>query len=140
MNPRIKSGLLLGAGLWALAFFYAMIIMAIIGIDIQDEDVEFNIDHPDYWTFEAIMIPSFIFIGLIVFYYHYKNNPLSDEDWKMESLVFGSAVVSIQFILDLIFLVWLFEGGIEYFVAMVTISYLLIPLWAYLTAYYLKNK
>jgi hypothetical protein len=46
--------------------------------------------------------------------------------------------MAIQFVLDVIFLAIILEGGIEYFFALVTVSYLLIPVWALLAGYYVR--
>jgi len=76
------------------------------------------------------MIPSFIIIGFLIFRQLYTKTGISSEILKGESLGIGLIVAIIQFSLDLIFLVWIFGGGIKYFYALVTLSYFLLPVWA----------
>ena len=59
---------------------------------------------------------------------------------KEESLGIGLVIAALQFILDLIFIVLLFGGGLDYYLALVTISYILMPFWAYLFGWYLYGR
>jgi hypothetical protein len=129
-----------GGIIWAIAFFYAIILFVILGIDMTDEDNPFGPDHDKYWAFEAIMIPSFIIIGFLIFRQLYLKIGMNSDNWIEESLGIGIVVALIQFILDLIFLAWIFGGGIEYFYALVTISYFLLPFWAYVFGWYLYGR
>ncbi len=129
-----------GAIVWVVAFFYSIILFVVLGVDLSDSDNQFGPDHDKYLVFEAIMIPSFIIIGFFIFRHIYSKIGMNSENWKAESLGIGVIFGVIQFSLDLIFLAWIFGGGIEYFYALVTLSYFLLPVWAYLFGWYLYGR
>ncbi|MFW9914290.1 MAG: hypothetical protein ACFFGZ_01660 [Candidatus Thorarchaeota archaeon] len=131
-----KNAVLIGVGLWVFGFFFGWALMAAMGIDPNEED--FNIDHEDYWTFEAIMVPVFVILGLATLYWYFRSSGIDSEIWVTEALLVGVTIMAIQFILDTIFLAIILEGGIEYFFALVTVSYLLIPVWALLAGYFVR--
>ncbi|MFX0115712.1 MAG: hypothetical protein ACFFB3_14275 [Candidatus Hodarchaeota archaeon] len=132
----LKKALLIGGGLWVFGFFFGWGLMAAMGIDPQEED--FDIDHDKYWTFEAVMFPVFIVIGLAVLYWYFKSGEMDAEFWITEALLAGITIMVIQFVLDAIFLVIILGNGVEYFFALVTVSYLLIPAWALLAGYFVR--
>ncbi len=129
-----------GGIIWVIGFFYATILFALLGVDLSDSDNKFGPDHDKYWEFEAIIIPSFIVLGFLLLKHLYAKTEITSENWKEESLGIGLVVMIIQFLLDLIFLVIIFGGGLEYFRALVTLSYFLMPIWAYLFAWYLYGR
>ena len=133
-----KKAVLIGFGLWIFAFIFALAVMGALGIDPQDEDKDFGIDHEDYWTFEAIITPVFIVISLAVLYWYFNSSEIDSEYWVSEAVLAGVTIMIIQFVLDTVFLVILFEGGLSYFVALVTVSYLLIPVWSLLVGYFVR--
>ncbi|OLS28383.1 MAG: hypothetical protein HeimC2_07290 [Candidatus Heimdallarchaeota archaeon LC_2] len=135
-----KTSATYGGAIWVIAFFYATIIMVILGVDFSDSENQFGPDHDKYWEFEAIVIPSFVIIGFLIFRRLYSKTGMNLDNWKAESLGIGLLVAIIQFMLDLIFLAWIFGGGMEYFYALVTLSYFLIPFWAYLFGWYLYGR
>ncbi|MHA2100892.1 MAG: hypothetical protein ACW99A_19640 [Candidatus Kariarchaeaceae archaeon] len=135
-----KSASIYGAGIWVISFFYVFIIGDLLGVDWSDEDNKFGPDHEKYWEVEAVIIPSFIILGFLFLRHLYAKSGMSSDNWKEESLGIGLIIMIIQFLLDLIFIVLLFGGGFEYYVALVTLSYFLMPLWAYLFGWYLYGR
>ena len=133
-NSRVK--IVYGLILWVLAIIYATTIMIIIGVDFDEPDFEFGPDHDKYWTFELIMIPSFLLIGSLFVYRYLSKIALSKGNWLDETVSWGLIVMMIQFLMDLIVLVILAGSGLDYFLAMVTLSYLFIPLNAYIVGWY----
>ncbi|MHA2270854.1 MAG: hypothetical protein ACXACI_03260 [Candidatus Hodarchaeales archaeon] len=134
-----KNAVLIGVGLWVFGFFFGWALMSALGINPAEEDEDdFNIDHEDYWTFEAIMVPVFVILGLAALYWYFRSSEIDPEIWITEALLVGIAIMAIQFVLDLIFLAIILGGGIEYFFALVTVSYLLIPIWALLAGYFVR--
>lgn len=131
-----KKAVLVGAGLWVFGFFFGWALMAALGIDVQEED--FTIENEKYWTFEAIMVPVFIVVGLAALYWYFTTSEIDTEIWITEALLVGMTIMAIEFILDAIFLAILLEGGLEYFFALVTVSYLLIPCWTLLAGYFVR--
>lgn len=143
INPSFKNWkttLAYAAIIWVIAFFYALILFEILGIDYSDTDNKFGLDHEKYWEFEAIMIPSFIIFGFVFLRYLFSKISMNSDNWKEESLGTGFVIMIIQFFLDSIFLVWLFDGGFEYFRGLVVISYILMPFWSYIFAWYLYGR
>ena len=65
---------------------------------------------------------------------------MNSENWKEESLGIGLVVMVLQFLLDLIFIVIIFGGGLEYYKALVSLSYVLMVLWAYIFGWYLYGR
>lgn len=123
--------LLLSIGLWILALIISMIFMSFLGINPQNE--KFGLNHAKYWNFELLMTPTYIIIGLLVLiaYYKYLNN--SDTNWIVNSLLIGILIMIVQFIADLIVIIGLFQNSLNYFIGLVTISYLIIPIWSMLS-------
>ncbi len=135
-----KRAILSGFMLWVFAFFFAWGVMAALGIDQEElEEEPFGPDYDEYLPFEMILIPSFIIIGLIAYYWYFSSSEINHEEWITEALLVGVTVMVIQFVLDTIFLVIIFDSGIEYFFALVTISYLLVPVWSLLVGYYVRE-
>ncbi|MHA2250075.1 MAG: hypothetical protein ACXAD7_06925 [Candidatus Kariarchaeaceae archaeon] len=132
INLSIKIGLII----WALAMITAMIIMAVMGIDIQDPDLDWGIDHPEYWKFEFILNLVFLGIGTYLLVLYFKRSGVDPLDWKAESITIGIVIMGTQFIMDTIVLVFLFGNGFEYFYGFVTIVYFLMPLWSYIVGWY----
>ena len=133
---NVKLSIKIGLIIWVLAMLTAMIIMAAMGIDIQDPDLDWGIDHPDYWKFEFIMNLVFLGIGTYLLVLYFKRSGIDPLDWKIESITIGVVIMAIQFIMDTIVLVFLFGNGFEYFYSFVTIVYLLMPLWSYFVGWY----
>lgn len=129
---EVKHTTIIGIGLWFVALVYSMLIMTLLGLDTTDPNFSFDIDHPKYWTFELIMIPSFLIVGMLTFRWYFRKSEISD--WKKESIKFGVVIMLYQFLLDTLVLVFLFGNGFTYFYGFVTIMYLSIPFWAFLAA------
>ena len=66
---NIKLAMIVGVSIWFLGLIISMIYMPILGIDPQNET--FTIDHPKYFQFELLMIPTafVIGIGLLTLYF-----------------------------------------------------------------------
>ncbi len=133
---RMKYIVSIGIIVWILAFIWSIVVMGIISFDYENETM--GIDHEKYWEFEALMTPAFIVIGLLFLITYYKKSHIPTEEWKTEGIVAGLIVMIIQFVLDLAVIVIAFDSGIEYYIGLVTISYLLIPVWSLLAAYYVR--
>ena len=117
--------------LWVIALILSMAYMAILGINPQEET--FGLNHPKYWNFEILMTPSYIIIGLLILIAYYKFYIKTSSNWIIDSFLIGLIIMLIQFILDLIVIVGLFQNSLDYFFALVTVSYLLIPFWSVLS-------
>ena len=119
--------ILFSIGLWLLALIVSMIFMSFLGIDPQNE--KFGLNHDKYWNFEILMTPSYIIIGLLFLITYFKFLNKSDSNWIFDSFLIGLIIMIIQFIFDLIVIIGIFQNSLDYFIGLVTISYLLIPLW-----------
>jgi len=129
-----------GALIWVAAFLWAIVIMMIIGVDFSKPDASFGPDHPLYWRFELLMLPSFLLFALFLFRRYFRRSAVASELWRREALLFGLIVMAVQFFLDTIVLVFLMGNGFEYFAALVTVTYLTIPAWAYLAGWLWKGR
>ncbi len=121
--------------LWFVPFVFSLILFSLLGIDYSEH---FGIGHPKYWTFEAIITPFFVIMSMIMFWMYYKKMELT-EDWKRVALVNGCVVSAMQFVLDTLVIVLLFGNGFRYFYGLVTVSYLIVPLWSYLLAFLISG-
>ena len=119
--------ILFSIGLWLLALIVSMKFMSFLGIDLQNE--KFGLNHDKYWNFEILMTPSYIIIGLLFLITYFKFLNKSDSNWIFDSFLIGLIIMIIQFIFDLIVIIGIFQNSLDYFIGLVTISYLLIPLW-----------
>ena len=115
-----------------------MVIMTILGLDTMDPNFSFGYTHPKYWLFELIMVPSFLLLALLIFRNYFKKSEI--ENWKKEGWLYGIIIMILQYVMDTIVIVYVFGNGFEYFIGLVTIMYLLIPIWSYLSAKYWKRK
>lgn len=129
--PKVS---VLAIGLWFIALVLSMIIMGVLGVDPQTDN-DWGVNHKEYWVFEAIIIPLFVLISIVVLTLFFRKFAITEVEWKVEGLVTGIVIMAWQFVLDTIVLVFLFSNGLDYFIAMVTISYLFIPLWALLARF-----
>ena len=127
MKKDLSNGLKLGSLIWFLAFVYATTIMILIGVDFSDTDNPFGIHHDKYWLFELIMQPSFLIFVTWLLIRHFKTNSYENKElWTL-----GIAMAAVQFILDLLVIVIALGNGLEYFVALVSLVYILIPFYVY---------
>ncbi|MFX0207157.1 MAG: hypothetical protein ACFFDT_14300 [Candidatus Hodarchaeota archaeon] len=133
---KLKSIIPIGIIVWILGFIWSIVVMSIIGFDYENEKM--GIDHEQYWEFELLMTPVFIIIGLLFLTYYFLKSDIPAEEWKTEGVVSGVIVMVTQFIFDLIVIVIALDSGVEYYIGLVTISYLLIPVWAVIAAYYVR--
>lgn len=101
--------------------------MLLIGVEFSGSEFNFGPDHPKYWTFEAVIVPSFVFIVIGSTKAYFAREGLTGID---EAMKFGILIALVQYLLDLIFIVMLLDAGLTYFMGLVSISYVLIPLWA----------
>jgi hypothetical protein len=127
---QTRKAILIGFIIWLLAFSYSILIMIGIGVDFSDPDQQFGIGHELYWQFEAIMTPSFIIFTLLFLGWYFRRNQVSSN----QAITYGIIIMIMQFLLDLVVLVFLMQSGLMYFYGLVTISYLTIPIWTYLAA------
>jgi hypothetical protein len=139
-KANLRYSIAIGVILWILAMIIAMLYMAALGVDLQDETVEWGINHEQYWVFEALIIPTFLIIGIAFFYWIFKKSTIDPSEWLIEGIVTGLVVMIIQFILDLIVIVFLFQNTLDYFIGMVTISYLFIIVQSTITNWFVKIK
>ena len=121
--------------IWFIPFAFSLVLFPLLGIDYSED---FGIGHPKYWVFEAIITPIFVIMSMIMFWMYYKKMELT-EDWKRVALVNGCVVSAMQFVLDTLVIVLLFGNGFRYFYGLVTVSYLIVPLWSYLLAFLISG-
>lgn len=137
-HVKLSKTLITGFLIWLVALIYSMVIMTILGLDTTDPNFSFGYQHPQYWTFELIMVPSFLVLALLLFRNYFKNSDI--ENWKIESWLYGVIVMIVQFAMDVLFIVITFGNGFEYFIGLVTFVYLSIPVWSYFAAIWWKVK
>ena len=137
---NLKLGIILSGLIWLFGLIYGTIVFEIIGVDYMADDFEFYSDHSKYWEFESILLPSFIIVGLLIMAYYFKKSEIEKTVWKKEGLSIGILMMVIQFVMDLILFIVLLGDEFRYFYGMVTISYLTIPGWGYISAWYWKER
>jgi hypothetical protein len=124
-----KTTWLLGVFVWIIGFFLSFIIMALLNIHPEIPSEKWGVYHPKYLEFEFFMISSMIVLMFIVVKVFYASKVVLSS--KNDVLIDGSIVMLVQFILDFLMFTILFGVGISYFLALVTISYLTIPIQFY---------
>jgi len=127
MRKDLSNGIKLGSIIWFLAFVYATTIMLLVGVDFSDTENPFGIHHEKYWLVELIMQPSFLIFVTWFLIRHFKANTYEDK----ELWILGVVMAAVQFILDLFVIVIALGNGLEYFVALVSLVYVLIPFYVY---------
>ncbi len=137
---ELQLSLLLSIIAWLAAFVLAMVFMGFLGINPQDPNEHWGLNHPKYWTFELLMTPTFMVLGIIILSFYQIRSQGDPVYWLQESVLVGIIFMLVQFLLDLIFIVILFRNGLEYFIGLVTISYLLIPVWSVACGWYWKGR
>ncbi|MCY3412706.1 MAG: hypothetical protein INQ03_13795 [Candidatus Heimdallarchaeota archaeon] len=129
---NIVKAVFLGIFIWFTAFIWSMILMILVGVDMMEPNFSFGYTHPKYWLFEIIMTPTYLVFALFLFRWYFLSR--AKEHQPREAIEFGIIIMLLQFILDILVLVFAFGNGFEYFIGLVTLTYLSIPLWAILAA------
>ena len=129
--PGKKKTFVLGLFIWLIALLLSMVIMGLLGIQPENTSEPWGINHPKYFQFELLMIPTMVLLMFGFAYVFYTQCHLNTV-LPMDIFTDGLIIMAIQFILDFIVFVVLTNSGLKYFYGLVTVGYLTIPIQWYL--------